>query len=123
MQFTMRKFIFFLAVFLFTVFAFSIPAFAHEVEGNVTIHMDEKGFSSTDITIKQGEKVEFENTGKKDHWPASNIHPTHTVYSEFDPKRGIKPGETWSFVFEKEGAWRFHDHLFPQFTGTITVRA
>lgn len=112
-----------LLLFLFISLIFPICVFAHEVASATTIHIDEKGFSSTDITIKQGEKIIFENTGKKDHWPASNIHPTHSIYSEFDPKKGIKPGESWSFVFDKAGSWRFHDHLFPEFTGTITVTA
>jgi plastocyanin len=109
-------------LFFFIGLLFPSQAFAHQAAGNVTIHMDEKGFAPSQITISVGEKVTFENVGKEEHWPASNIHPTHSVYSEFDPKKGIKPGETWTFIFDKEGAWRFHDHLFAEFTGVVTVK-
>ena len=88
---------------------------------NFTIHMSEDGFSPSTLNIKQGQTVKFINDGKEDHWPASNIHPTHLIYPEFDPKRPISPKESWSFTFNKIGIWRMHDHLYPEFTGTITV--
>lgn len=83
--------------------------------------MDDNGFMPDSMTIKKGERVVFENKGKEAHWPASNIHPTHLIYPEFDPKNPIKPGENWEFIFQKVGIWRFHDHLFPDFTGSVVV--
>lgn len=73
------------------------------------------------LTVKKGEEVTFINKDTDDHWPASNDHPTHQIYSEFDPKRPISPGSSWSFVFEHEGQWKFHDHLFPFIGGTVIV--
>ncbi|MBI2056486.1 MAG: cupredoxin domain-containing protein [Candidatus Sungbacteria bacterium] len=87
-----------------------------------TIKMDETGFRPQDIEIKQGDTVVFENTGKKPHWPASNIHPSHQIFPEFDPKKEILSEEKWSFTFYKKGEWRFHDHLDPQFSGSIQVQ-
>ena len=90
--------------------------------GNVSvIDMTDRGFVHDKVTIKQGDTVVFENVGIEDHWPASNIHPTHQIYPEFDPKRPIPAGQSWSFTFEKIGIWRMHDHLSPQFTGAVTV--
>ncbi len=90
--------------------------------GPAVIHMTEKGFSPERLEITEGQTVEFENVGSEPHWPASNIHPTHEIYSEFDPKAAVPPGETWKFTFNKPGLWRCHDHLNPDFTCTIRVK-
>ncbi len=112
----------FFKIILITASLFSsIQLFAHEEEGVVTIHMDESRFEPNNITIEAGTRVIFENVGKKPHWPASNIHPTHGIYPEFDSKGGVKPGEAWSFVFDKAGIWRMHDHIQAEISGVITV--
>ncbi len=57
------------------------------------------------------------------------MHPTHTKYpetggcigSKFDACKGYAPGTNWEFTFNEVGVWGFHDHLYPQFTGKITV--
>ena len=88
-----------------------------------TIELTPDGYNPSEITIAQGDAIVFsarEDYGKL-HWPASNLHPTHLVYSEFDPLKPVEPEQTWRFVFTKVGEWRFHDHLAPYFTGTITV--
>lgn len=89
--------------------------------GNVIIKMQDDTFVPDKITIKKNQTVVFVNESKDDRWPASNIHPTHQIYSEFDPKKSIPPKTSWSFKFDKVGIWRFHDHLFPSLTGSITV--
>lgn len=94
---------------------------AHTVQGTVTVHMGERGFSPQKVQVTAGTRVVFENTGQKEHWPASNIHPTHDIYPEFDPQLGIAPGHLWQFTFKKEGRWRYHDHIYPNFTGEILV--
>lgn len=86
-----------------------------------TIIITKMQYSPSFLTIPQCTKVIFINQDTTDHWPASDIHPTHGIYPEFDPKRSIKPNEKWSFVFEKKGKWSFHDHLYPTINGTIDV--
>jgi plastocyanin len=81
----------------------------------------DEGYSHTSITIARGTTVIFRNESSRDMWPASDVHPTHTIYSEFDAKRGIAPGEEYSFTFARVGTWGFHDHLNPFQIGTITV--
>jgi plastocyanin len=116
-------------------FALALPAYAangsttdaaaeaSHVHGaqTVSILMTAQGFEPSEVTINQGDTVIFENIDAADHWPASDIHPTHQIYPAFDPKRGIAPDQSWSFVFTREGSWGMHDHLNPQFTGTIHV--
>lgn len=103
------------------VLLITFPSIA-QAQDFITIEMTENRFSPREITIPtQGGTVTFINRDKVDRWPASNIHPTHGIYPEFDPKRPIKPGESWSFKFEKAGQWRYHDHLLPHVRGVVGV--
>lgn len=92
-----------------------------EVVGEVVILMKNEVYEPQDVQIKKCTKVIFKNADTKSHWPASNIHPTHGIYPEFDPKEPVDPGKEWSFVFDKVGQWRYHDHLFPVVRGVIEV--
>lgn len=87
----------------------------------IVIAMTKDGFMPDKVATRAGDTVKFVNEDTQDRWPASNIHPTHAIYPEFDPKGGIKPGESWSFAFTKEGIWRYHDHFIPSLSGTIIV--
>lgn len=113
------------SIWILTAFLVGIPASgsAHEDGSfdNTIIKMVPTGYTPSTITITQNTTIVFENTSDTDLWPASNIHPTHEIYSDFDPKHPVKPGESWSFTFTRPGAWTFHDHMFPTVTGTITV--
>lgn len=91
-------------------------------EGNaVVITYTSAGFSPTNITIKQGTTVEFRNDSRGAFWPASDDHPRHTIYPEFDAGKELPAGQTYRFTFDKTGTWGFHDHVNDQFGGTITV--
>ena len=101
-----------------------------------TITMTEAGFQPEQVSISKGDTVIFMNASKEPHWPASNIHPTHSVYPGsgiekcgtndasqiFDACGGVAPGRTYSFTFTHPGEWRFHDHLNPTHTGSVTVK-
>ena len=78
-------------------------------------------FEPTEISVASGTKVVFKNQDTKPRWPASNLHPTHGLYPEFDPKEQIEVGSEWVFVFDKPGTWRYHDHLIPELRGTVQV--
>ena len=79
------------------------------------------GFYPATLKVKAGTSVEFLNNDNKPRWPASNPHPTHTDLPGFDAGRALQPGESWSFVFDKVGTWKFHDHLNSKAQGAITV--
>lgn len=78
-------------------------------------------FVPQDLVVVRGSTVLFINDSPTLSWPASDIHPTHSTYPEFDSLRELSPGEVWSFTFEREGVWGFHDHLVPNITGRIIV--
>src|SRR3989338_1065469 len=95
-----------------------ISLLAHDT----VIRMTANGFEPKEVTVTQGQSVSFVNETKDFRWPASNLHPTHGIYPEFDTKQGIRPGESWSFTFDKAGTWRMHDHLLRQYNETVTVK-
>lgn len=90
-------------------------------KATTTIIMKEEIYEPQNIEIKKGTKVIFKNEAKEPRWPASNIHPTHGIYPEFDPKQPVQADSEWSFVFDKEGKWKYHDHLVPLIRGEIIV--
>lgn len=92
-------------------------------EGKVVpVSYDGAKFIPSQLTINSGDTVVFKNDSTKSFWPASGPHPTHTLYPEFDAKRAIAPGGTFSFTFLKVGTWPFHDHLNSTVSGSITVK-
>lgn len=86
------------------------------------MNMVKNGFEPKDTQVDQGDTVIFINQDVTDRWPASNIHPTHGIYPEFDPKKPITKGQVWQFKFDKSGVFKFHDHLNPTQNGTIEVK-
>lgn len=83
--------------------------------------LTEDGFSPEEMSIHVGDTIVFRSTRGEFFWPASNLHPTHLLYPEFDPREPIAKDETWSFRFDRVGEWKYHDHLAPYYTGTIIV--
>ncbi len=105
-----------------------------EVSENI-IEITSAGFSQKTLTIQAGDTVTFVNKDSATHWPASNVHPTHTTYpgsninkcgtadesSTFDACKALAEGEEYSFTFTRTGRWPFHDHRNPGRGGTIVV--
>lgn len=86
-----------------------------------TVTLTENGFVPQKTTVHLGDTVVFKTTRKEMFWSASDLHPTHGLYPEFDPEEPIDPKKTWSFTFTKIGKWPYHDHLFPYYRGEIEV--
>ncbi len=112
----------FLILLFFPFFVFSVPAvFAHSQ--TQVIEITEEGFIPAEVTIDTNSTVFFLNKDKMSHWPASNPHPTHDLYPEFDPQLPIENGKSWAFKPRKEGEWKYHDHLNPHRGGVLKVLA
>jgi len=80
-----------------------------------------KGFEPSEIAVFLGDEVVFINKSGQDAWPASDFHPSHSIYPEFDTKMVLKDGDSWTFKFNQRGVWNFHDHLSSFNRGTIYV--
>lgn len=87
------------------------------------IEMIPAGFQPQQVEVDENTTIIFVNKDEKARWPASNTHPTHDIYPEFDPKKPIPAGESWSFKDLKAGEWKYHDHLYPHMRGVIKVIA
>ncbi len=114
------------AIIILVVIAFGVGGVIYSYSRNTPhalhrITLTETGFSPQSIIIAKGDTVVFTTTRAKPFWPASDLHPTHEIYSEFDPQKPIAAGESWSFRFDKIGMWKYHDHLDSYFRGTIEV--
>lgn len=87
------------------------------------------GYSPVTLQIKKGETVTFKNQSSRSMWTASAGHPTHLGYpttggclgSIFDACKGVQPDDSWSFMFDISGTWKYHNHLSPGDTGTVVV--
>ena len=89
--------------------------------GVATVRITKDGFFPEEIRVTKGTTVIFENKDEYWHWPASDIHPSHSIYPEFDPGGAIGPGKNWEFIFDRVGEWGYHDHLSPYIVGKIIV--
>jgi len=96
---------------------------AVEKEGAALVVLyTDTGFSPKSLEIVRGEKVIFVNSTDRELWVASAPHPTHGIYPEFDEKTTIGNGETYEFVFEKSGEWKYHNHMNPGDSGVVVVK-
>jgi plastocyanin len=110
------------------------PIVTHAAEYVVSI--TERGFEPSQIEMTEGDTITFVNDDDALHWPASNDHPTHTVYpgadirdcdtgnpAVFDACHGLGRDERVTFTLSRAGEWGFHDHLNPTLKGTAIVRS
>lgn len=101
---------------------------------HVIVYSD-SGYSPSNLSIKVGDTVIFQNESAGEMWTASAVHPTHTVYPNsnikncdtaeqgemFDACGGTPSGGSWLFTFDEVGTWGYHNHLRATHTGKIEV--
>lgn len=97
------------------------PTASSTIEKNV-VTINSSGFSPKNITIKAGETVTWVNGDTKNHQVQSAIHPTHQLYPPLNSVGLLKSGEKKSLTFPNAGTYKYHDHLNPSFTGSVTVK-
>ncbi len=105
----------------FTTHSQNFTKLSQKISQTDQILLTGQGFSPSELTVAQGTTVTFSTNTGKAFWPASDLHPSHLIYPEFDPKIPIQPDKSWVFKFDKVGIWNFHDHLSPGFRGKIIV--
>jgi plastocyanin len=100
----------------------SVILFFLYVQRPVLVYIYDDKFVPQTLEINPGDSVLFISKASREVWPASDSHPTHNLYPEFDTQRPLAPGEKWKFTFTKPGTWEFHDHLLSQMSGKIFVK-
>ncbi len=108
-----------ISLLLFVFLFLPSPTLAHSTTATITI--TSTGFEPQTLTVDQNTTLTFLNKDTVDHWPASDFHPTHDIYPEFDPQKPIKPSEFWIFKPQKIGTFKYHDHLFPHQRATLII--
>jgi len=97
-------------------------AVTSETPQHIEVIYTAQGFMPATTTIERGQTIVFKNKSNNAFWPASDDHPTHQIYPEFDARRPIIPGQDFMFTFTKTGEWTFHNHLHSTQTGLIIVK-
>lgn len=88
--------------------------------GKNVVTISSVGFSPKNITIKAGETAVWKNDDSANHAVNSTPHPIHTDYQPLNLGT-IKSGKTKSLQFPTAGTYKYHDHLNPSLTGSVTV--
>lgn len=88
---------------------------------NISVKLTDNGFEPKSVTIELGATVVWTNTTSRPMWVASDPHPTHSIFSDFDARTRVPQGETYSFTFTKEGSWEYHNHVNAGQTGIVMV--
>ena len=91
------------------------------MQSMVKVKYTDKGFSPEKIDVTQGSMVEFINESSTDMWVASSQHPSHTDLPTFDQFKPTRKGSIYRYVFDKKGAWSYHDHINASLGGIVTV--
>lgn len=73
------------------------------------------GFKPEDVTIKPGDTVRWKNNDSEKHQVVAD---SGTFKSPV-----LAPGETYSFRFEQEASYSYHDAIKPSLTGTVNAVA
>jgi plastocyanin len=101
----------------------------------VTVTYDAStGFSPANVNVNVGDTVNF-TAANGQMWIGSDAHPTHTQYDGTSrtshcapgyagpaPFDECKAGASYNFTFTKAGTFTYHNHLSPQYTGTVVVK-
>ncbi len=97
------------------------------ISGDVVVVTDARvivyennAFSPAELKIKVGDRVIFTNKHVAPIRIASNPHPVHTSFREFDSDT-LASGETYEFTFKTSMTLNYHNHFNPGVGGKIVV--
>lgn len=98
-----------------------LPKISELQKQALTVVYTNEGYFPKQLTVKKGESVKFVNMSDRMVWTASDEHPSHNIYPEFDQKTVGGKDNEYIFKFEKVGVWNYHNHTFAAHFGTVTV--
>lgn len=86
----------------------------------VLVNVTANGFEPKSVNVMAGTKVTWKNMSGETVSINSAAHPTHLLYPPLN--LGIvADGASISLVFPTAGSYKYHNHLNPSMTGTVTV--
>lgn len=87
----------------------------------ITIYITDTGFEPPVIKITKGTKVVWVNKDIRPHWPALVPSSAPRSLTGFDALQGLSQNESYFFVFDQVGSWKYQDHLNPEMRGSVEV--
>lgn len=98
----------------------TMPAVTETNKQITNVILGDSGFVPKDVIVEVGATVIWKNSSRKTATVNSDNHPTHQLYpflnlGEFANASSVQ------VVFDKAGKYRYHNHLNPSETGTVTV--
>lgn len=91
------------------------------VSKTFTIKYTDTGFEPSVLSIRQGDVIKFRNDSEFGMWVASNPHPSHSDYPEFDERTSVGQSIEYFFTFNRVGTWGYHNHNNPNHQAVIVV--
>ncbi len=86
------------------------------------VNYTNSGFVPATLSIKAGQSVRFVNMTQGAMMVASNPHPEHSDYPEFEQGKTVGYKGIYDFTFVRVGTWGYHNHLNPSKTAVIVVQ-
>lgn len=86
----------------------------------VMVTITASGFEPKTVTVRAGTKIIWTNKSGGNSNISSAIHTTHLIYPALN-LGDIVNGASVSLVFDKEGTYKYHNHLNATQTGTVIV--
>ncbi|MDP2638034.1 MAG: cupredoxin domain-containing protein [Candidatus Levybacteria bacterium] len=96
------------------------PTTMQKDNSDVTVILDNTGFTPKDITVKTGTKVVWTNSSGETATVNSDNHPNHLLYP-FLNLGEFRDGSSLEVVFDKAGMYGYHNHYNASQIGTVTV--
>lgn len=79
------------------------------------------GFSPSLLVIRYNDSVRFKNSSGFQMWVASDPHPAHSDYPDFNQRATSGTGSTYSFQFTRIGTWGYHNDMHLTHQAVIVV--
>lgn len=92
------------------------------LQSQTVVTLTESGFYPSELEITEGDTIRFVSKTGYDFWPASDSHPGHTDYPDFDPRQPVPADQEWQHTFSEAGVYNYHDHINPLFEGVVLVK-
>jgi len=93
-----------------------------QAEPSGIVQITETGFVPQTIKIKQGQSVTWVNTDQAMHQVAADPFPSHSKLPSLYSEESLSQNESYTFTFDKQGTYTYHDPLNPvELKATVIV--
>jgi plastocyanin len=84
-----------------------------QAESAATVQITNSAFVPETIKIKQGQSVTWVNADTALHQIGADPYPSHAKLPSLFSEESLAQNETYTFTFDKQGTYTYHDPLNP----------